>query len=192
MVLGVSDPDGESPGQPDRLRELEPAHRAAFTAFRRAQNDAEKSLAAEDLAANPLDPELNPALARRVYSSSEGTIYLVPGPGLICCVAISTSGETLSGTTLTALASRDPMGYVGGGPGPEVTVRGVLPAGGRDLRILQQAGRSVSVPLTEDGSYWVTVEDPIAIRWTQADGTERRLEMFGPRRGSGEIKRRFG
>jgi hypothetical protein len=192
MVLAVSEPDGESPGQPDRLRELESDHLAAFTAFRRPQNDAEKDLVAEDLATNRLDPELNPALARRVYSGSEGTIYLVPGPGLICCVAIGRSGEIISGTTLTELVGRNPMGYVGGGLGPGVTFRGVLPAGGRGLRILQRAGRSVSVPLTEDESYWVTVEDPIAMCWTQADGTERRTEMFGPHRGSGGIKRNFG
>lgn len=84
----------------------EPAHLAAFTAFRRAQNDAEKGLVAEDVAANRPEPELNPTLVRRVYSGPEGTIYLVPGPGRVCCVAISTSGET----TVTALAGRDPMG----------------------------------------------------------------------------------
>jgi hypothetical protein len=192
MFIGVSDPDGPSPRQPDRLRELEPAHLAAFTAFRRAQNEDEQVLVAGDLAGNRLEPELNPGLARRVYSDSEGTICLVPGPGRVCCVAISASGETVIGTTLTDMAGRDPMGYVGGGPGPEVTFKGVLPAGGRDLRILQRAGRSVPVPLTADESYWVTVDDPIAMRWTQADGTERTSRPFGPRGAPGGFSAYFG
>lgn len=192
MFLGVTDPDGQTPRQPDRLRELEPAHLAAFTAFRRAQNDGEKGLVAEDLAGSRLEPELNPALARRVYSGSESTIYLVPGSGRVCCVAISVSGETVIGTTLTDLAGRDPMGYVGGGPGPEVRFRGVLPAGGRNLRILERAGRSVSVPLTEDESYWVMVDDPIAMCWTQADGTERNSRLFGPHGASGGFNAYFG
>lgn len=192
MFLGVSDPDGQFPRQPARLRELEPAHLAAFTAFRRPQNDGEQGLLAGDLAGNRLEPELNPVLARRVYSGSEGTIFLVPGPGRVCCVAISASGETVIGTTLTDLAGRDPMGYVGGGPGREVRFRGVLPAGGRDLRILQEAGRSVSVPLTEDESYWVSVDDPIGMSWTEADGTERSSRLLGHHGGPGGFSAYFG
>lgn len=190
MVRGVSDPDGECRQQPNRLRELEPAHLVAFTAFRRAQNDADEGLATDDSAASRLDSELNPGLARRVYSGSEGTIYLVPGPGRICCVATSASGETMISTTLTALVGPNPMGYVRGGRGPEVTVMGALPAGGRDLRILQRAGRSVSVPLSEDESYWVTIDDPIAMAWTQADGTTQQNSF--PPAGPGGFGAYFG
>jgi hypothetical protein len=192
MVLGVSDPDWASPHGPDRLLELEPAHLAAFRAFTRPQTDAERRLVAEDLGANRLEPGLNPALARRVYSGSEGRIYLVPGPGRVCCVAISTSGETMRGTTLTALASRDPIGYAGGGPGPEVTFKGVLPAGGRDLRVLQRSKHSVAVPLSDDDSYWVTVEDPIALFWMHADGTERSSRLFTQLDGPGGFSAHFG
>jgi len=180
MVRGVSDPDGESPRQPQRLHELEPAHLAAFTAFRRAQNEADKGLVDDDLAANHLAPELNPALARRVYNGSEGSIYLLPGPCRICCVAISMSGESMVSDALTVLVGRDPMGYITGGPGPEVTFVGALPAGCRDLRILQRSGRSVSAPLSEDQSYWVTVNAPTAMLWTQADGTTQRRSVADP------------
>lgn len=94
--------------------------------------------------------------------------------------------------TLTDLAGRDPMGYVGGGPGREVRFMGVLPAGGRDLRILQRAGGALPVPLTEDDSYWVIVEDPIAMRWTEADGTQRSSRLFGPHGASGGFSAYFG
>lgn len=185
----MSDPDDEAPRQPDRLRELEPAHLAAFTGFRRPQNDAEKGLVAEDIAAGGLDCPLNPALARRVYSGSEGAIYLVPGPGLVCCVAISTSGETVP----IASFGPDGVGYARGGPGPEVALVGVLPAGGRDLRILQRSGRSVSVPLSEDDGYWVTVDGPITVFWTQAGRTtQRSWEVFGPHRDPGAFRAYFG
>lgn len=73
-----------------------------------------------------------------------------------------------------------------------MTFMGALPAGGRYLRILRRAGRSVSVPLTADESYWVTVDDPIIMFWTQADGITRTSRLFNPHGGPGGFSAYFG
>jgi hypothetical protein len=72
-----------------RLQALEPAQMAAFTAFQRAQRPADFGLREDSFAALPLEPRLNVELARRVYDGADGTLDLVPGPDMICCVAIN-------------------------------------------------------------------------------------------------------
>ena len=88
------------------------------------------------------------------------------------------TGETVIGHTTTELAVLDGLGHVGrSGDGP-VTFVGVLPAGGHDLRIIDRAGRRITIALTGDDAYWVTVDDPVDMLWTMADGHDRQM-AFG-------------
>jgi len=91
----------EGPDQPDRLQELEPVHLSEFAAFRRPHSESLDGLVARDRGTRRLDPALNPHLARRVYSGPEGTIDLIPGPGLIYGEVTYANGQTLS-TLMTA------------------------------------------------------------------------------------------
>jgi hypothetical protein len=50
---------------------------------------------------------------------------------------------------------------------------GVLLAGARDLRAVDQSGREIAIPLNADDAYWITITDPIDILWTKPDGTTR-------------------
>ncbi len=112
--------------------------------------------------------EANPSLARCVYLGSERRIYLVPGAGAVCCIAIHAGGEAFVGTTTTTLSTRDGHGFVRSGPSRarsepslEVTFVGVLPDGGRDLRIVDRSGQASVVPSTPDDGYWITVNERV-------------------------------
>ena len=175
MVRCVSEHD-QLPEDDDPLTALEPAHMAAFAAFSRAAEQTDREVATAPTAAPHISPSLNPRLARRVYAGEQGTIYLVPGPGSVGSVSIAAgTGETVIGHTTTELAVLDGLGHVGrSGDGP-VTFVGVLPAGGHDLRIIDRAGRRITIALTRDDAYWVTVDDPVDTLWTMADGHDRQM-----------------
>ena len=132
-------------------------------------------------AVGALDPSVNPDLSRRVYSSAEGTIDLVPGPSVIgWVVAVAGTGEWMSGTTSTALAARGAVGVTSSGSGSSVTFRGVLSAGVQNLRVVTADGNSVPVAVNADAAYWVTVADPVDAILTMADGTERPVPFARP------------
>ena len=173
MVRSVSEGD-QLPEDDDGLTALEPAQLAGFAAFSRAAEQTDRGVATAPTAAPHLSPSLNPRLARRVYAGEQGSIYVVPGPGSLCSVSIAAgTSETVIGHTTTELAALDGLGHVGrSGDGP-VTFVGVLPAGGHDLRIIDRAGRRIAIPLTRDDAYWVTVDDPVDMLWTTADGHDR-------------------
>jgi hypothetical protein len=159
---------------PDRLHALEPEHLAAFDAFRRPVTSDDHQIASEPSATDHLHPSLNVNLARRVYAGENGSIDIVPGPGTICVVAIyANTGETTIGHTATALAAADGLGHVNSSTGSAVDFVGVLPAGARNLRITNRAGRTIAVPLNADRAYWTTIRDPIEMIWTTAGGTDR-------------------
>ena len=83
------------------------------------------------------------------------------------------------GHTTTELAALGGLGHVGSsGDGP-VTFVGVLPAGGHDLRIIDRAGRQIPIPLTRDDAYWATVDEPVDMLWTTADGHDRQIPFGG-------------
>ena len=77
----------------------------AFAAFRRPQNAAEKRLAADQdalqtLASAQAESQVNPSLARAVYSAQYGRLFLIPGAGRICLLAIGmTSARALHART---------------------------------------------------------------------------------------------
>src|SRR5271166_6099677 len=113
-------------------------------------------------AALRLPADLNPDLARCVYDGEEGRIYIVPGPGSVGFVSVhGETGERTVGQTNTDLAAADGLGHVRSTTGGPVTFAGVLPAGAYDLRIIDATGRSVRVPLSDDGGYWITVPHPV-------------------------------
>ena len=159
-----------------RLEELEPTHVAAFRAFQRASRPEDRRLRDDASEPSGLDPPLNPDLARRVYDNVEGTIDLVPGPNVICCVVIGErSGERIAGTTSTALAAEGVHGFISGGSERSVTFRGVLSAEWREVRIITGAGEAVAVPINADDAYWITVADPIEMVLSRSNGPERRI-----------------
>lgn len=165
--------------EPDRLDALEPEHVAAFDAFRRPPTPADRKVADEPTASGSMHSSLNTDLARRVYAGEKGSIDIIPGPGTVCVVAIyANTGETTIGHTTTALAAADGLGHVTGSSGSAVDFVGVLPAGARNLRIIDQAGRTLPVPLNDDRAYWTTISDPIDMLWTTTDGTDRQA-AFG-------------
>jgi hypothetical protein len=164
---------------PDRLEALQPEHLAAFDAFQRPATPVDRNVADEPSAIDHLHPSLNVNLARRVYSSEQGSIDIIPGPGTICVVTIyADAHETTIGHTSTALAAADGLGHVKSSTDSPVDFVGVLPAGARDLRIIDRAGRTVPVPLNVDRAYWTTITDPVDMIWTTADGTIRQ-GVFG-------------
>ena len=176
IVRQVSSHDEEG-----RLERLEPAHVAAFKAFQRSARPADQGLRDDPSAAVILEPRQTLDLARRVYDEVEGTIDLVPGPDTICCVAINArNGESMAGSTSTALAATSTHGFIRSGTERSVTVLGVLSAQARDLRIINGSGHAIAVPLNADDAYWITVTDPIDMIVTQADGTTRHIPFARP------------
>ena len=83
------------------------------------------------------------------------------------------TGETTIGDTTTALAAAHGLGHVIGSSGSAVDFVGVLPAGARNLRIIDRAGRTLPVALNDDRAYWTTISDPIDMLWKTADGSDR-------------------
>src|SRR5579871_5393552 len=120
-----------------RLDAVEPEQVAAFRAFRRPRNLADQAFRDAHSATLASSSHLNLDLGRRVYDGGEGTIDLVPGRNMICCVVIvAGTGETISGSTSTELAARGAHGFRSSHPGRSATFRGVLAASVRDLRIV--------------------------------------------------------
>lgn len=54
-----------------------------------------------------------------------------------------------------------------------MTFAGVLPAGARDLRVIDATGTSISVPLSDDDGYWMTVAHPRDMLWKTQEGRDR-------------------
>jgi hypothetical protein len=163
---------------PVTLAAPEPDHVAAFRAFSRPVDGADRGLA-DSKAAGDLPPDLDPRVARCVYDGDEGRIYIVPGPGSVAFVSIrGEAGERTVGHTRTELAAADGLGHVRSSSGGPVTFAGVLPAGARDLRIIDATGRSISVPLSDDDGYWITVARPRDMVWKTRDGGDRQ-GVFG-------------
>jgi hypothetical protein len=79
------------------------------------------------------------------------------------------------GSTSTTLAADGGMGYSSSRAERSATFVGVLPASARELRIVDESGRVVIVPLNADDAYWITVSDPVDIVLTKADGTEHHV-----------------
>jgi hypothetical protein len=162
----------------ERLEEPEPAHKAAFGAFRRSPRPADLALRYDHFARSDLPPEVNPDLARRVYDGSEGTIDLVPGRHGICCVAMSSpNGAKFVGTLLVASTRPGIHGAQLAPDGRRLTVRGVMSARERDLRIVTGSGREATVPLNGDDAYWMTFADALAVVLTDRDGHVRQIPM---------------
>jgi hypothetical protein len=149
----------------------DPAQVAAFAAFRRPVVKADHSLTDDPVTASDLRPGVDPVLARRVYAGSEGTLDIVPGHGTLTFISIGADDSAVAGQTTTALAARDGLGFVRFMTSHGHTFVGVLPAGGHDLRIVDRGRHESAGPLSADDGYWITVADPIAMRWTRPDGT---------------------
>lgn len=162
---------------------------AAFAAFRRPVEDADKALRADAdwlgrLGEAQARFDINPSLARRVYAGPHGTIYLVPGAGTLCCISVAANGAMSIGVTLTASVAKEGFVHLHGGTGSARTLMGVLPAGGHDLRVVDRTEGAVAVPLSPDESYCITAADPVDMFWTTRDGTthQARPELFKRRR----------
>jgi hypothetical protein len=152
---------------------------AALRAFRRPPSDIDRGLMTEPSAASGLPSGMNLNLARRVYAGPEGTIDLVPGPGLIgCVVRVAGTGERMSGSTTTELVARGAHGFISGGADRPRTFRGVLGAAVHDLRVTTANGGTEMVPVNTDDGYWTTIGDPVKAILTLVDGSEREIPFF--------------
>ncbi len=153
---------------------------AALRAFRRPPSDIDRGLVTEPSAASGLPPGMNLKLARRVYAGPEGTIDVVPGPGLIgCVVRVAGTGERISGSTTTELVARGTHGFISGGADRPRTFRGVLGAEVHDLRVITADGLTEMVPVNADDGYWTTIGDPFKAVLSLIDGSEREILLFG-------------
>lgn len=161
-------------GGEDLPHGLEPAHLAAFRAFRRSAGPADCALAGDPVASE-LGGTWSVGLARRVYRSEEGTIDIVPGPGSVGYVWQGTDGERVSGQTTIGLAADGGLGHVRSGRGERAMFVGVLPAGAADLRITDRWGTVFVAPVTDDDAYWIAIAHPVDARWRRADGTDRKM-----------------
>ena len=152
---------------------------AALSAFRRPPSHTDRSLMTEPSAASGLPPGMNLSLARRVYAGPEGTIDLVPGPGLIgCVVRVAGTGERMSGSTTTGLVARGGHGFISGGVDRPRTFRGVLGAEVHDLRVITADGGTEMITVNADDGYWTTIVDPVKAILTLNDGSEREIPFF--------------
>ena len=149
---------------------------AALRAFRRPPTTADRGLMAQPSAASGLPRGMNLNLARRVYAGPEGTIDLVPGPGLIgCVVRVAGTGERTSGSTTTEIVARGAHGCISGRADRSRTFRGVLGAEVHDLRVLAADGRTEIIPVNADDGYWTTIGDAVKAILTLIDGSEREI-----------------
>jgi Clp amino terminal domain, pathogenicity island component len=113
---------------------------------------------------------LYPWLARRVLAGDEGTIDLVPGPGMVGCICESHQRfGRLSGATGTSCC-RDGVGFISGGGG-QTTFVGVLSTRVRELRVVDASGQITIAPVNDDDAYWVTVENAVQTIKARTDGT---------------------
>lgn len=152
---------------------------AALRAFRRPPSDSDRGLMTEPSAASGLPPGMNLNLARRVYTGLEGTIDLVPGPGLIgCVVRVAGTGERMSGSTTTGLVARAAHGFISGGADRPRTFRGVLGAEVHDLRVVNADGGTEMIPVNADDGYWTTIGDPVKAILRLTDGSECEIPIF--------------
>jgi hypothetical protein len=116
IVEFVSERAWHPPARPGGgISAVEPAQVAAFGAFRRPVGDADRALCADAVWLGRLGDaqagnDINPSLARRVYAGSEGSVYVVPGAGALCYIAVGADGGTVIGTTTTAVAAKDGLG----------------------------------------------------------------------------------
>jgi hypothetical protein len=177
----VGERDRGSDDDEDQLAALEPSHVNGFNAFVRAGNAADRAVAADPDVASRLSPDLNPALGRRVYAGELGRIYIVPGRGSLCYVAIDATGEMVMGHTSTELAVRHGLGHFGSRANHPVRFVGVLPSGAQALRIIDRAGLENRVTLTPDDAYWISVRDPVEMVWTASDGVDQHVPIGRPR-----------
>lgn len=166
----------------ERLAELEPGHRRAFRAFDRPAGARDRTDRHRQRLVASCAAPLNPDLARRVYDQEEGTIDLIPGPGLVCCVAIAgATGELMAGTTSLELAARGSHGFNSTAHREGTsTFRGALSQSVSGVRIVDASGRTIVVPINADDAYWITVADAVDLIETMTDGTERRIPFHPP------------
>lgn len=166
----------EDDAHPDWIDVLAPGQVTAFRAFQRPLTHLDGVIRDDPSVVGKLSPKLNPDLARRGYVSPEGTIDLIPGPNMICCVVTVTgTGERISGSTSTELAARGAHGFTSRRAGRSATFRGVLAASVRDLRVITASGEVITVLTNEDDAYWITVTDPVDKVLTFTDGTVQHL-----------------
>ena len=152
---------------------------AALRAFRRPPSDIDRGLTIEPSLASGLPSGMSLNLARRVYGGPEGTIDVVPGPGLIgCVVRVAGTGERMSGSTTTEIVARGAHGFISGGADRFRTFRGVLGAEVHDLRVITADGGTEIVAVNADDGYWTTIGDPVKAILTLIDGSEREIPFF--------------
>lgn len=152
---------------------------AALRAFGRPPTTADRGLMAQPSAAWGLPPGMNLSLARRVYAGREGTIDLVPGPGLIgCVVRVAGTDERTSGSTTTEIVARGAHGFISGGADRSRTFCGVLGAEVHDLRVVTADGRTQIIAVNADDGYWITIGDPVKAILTLIDRSEREISFF--------------
>jgi hypothetical protein len=151
----------------------------AFRALRRPAVEGDNP--ALDIGVGDLPGHLDPRLGRRVYSGGEGRIYIVPGPGSICCIATGIPFGTVRGETTTALASDTTHGFVVRGPNEPVTFLGVVPATVKQLEIRERIGRTITVDLSADDGYWLEVAEPVAHIVSRRDGTTAEIPFLPSR-----------
>jgi hypothetical protein len=158
---------------------------AALRAFQRPTTTADRGLMAQPSTASGLPPGMNLNLARRVYAGPEGTIDLVPGPGMIgCVVRVAGTDERTSGSTTTEIVARGAHGFISGGADRSRTFRGVLGAEVHDLRVVTADGRTEIISVNADDGYWTTIGDPVKAILTLVDGSEREIPFSRHRSGS--------
>jgi hypothetical protein len=151
---------------------------SGFAAFRRPQTATDQGIEGSASALQALGRaqssfQVNPALARNVYSGTSAKLYLVPGAGTLCLVAITSDNGVQATCTSTANALAEGIGFVSGSSNSDAfTFGGVFPNGAHSVKIVSRAGEVNPVPLNSDNGYWLTASSAVNMVWTTAAGSE--------------------
>jgi hypothetical protein len=124
----------------------------------------------------------NPAFARRIDSSDNSALYLVPGNGTLCHVSIREG--RLAGGGCGEASLPEQQGSVGYGIVPGgYEVHGILPAGSGGVQITDANGKTSNVPVTSAGGFvYEAATPPVRLVFnTPAAGEQvRPIELTPP------------
>ena len=160
---------------------------AAFGAFRRGATPVDQRVAHDQDALKTLQgaqasAQANPSLARNVYASEAGSVFLVPGDGNLCLLVSGNAFGRVATCATNAQAIAGGLGFVYYSTAPsgqvsDFTIAGVLPDGARDVQIVDEAGNATPVPLSQDNGYWAATASAAKMTWRSADGTPQTLPL---------------
>jgi hypothetical protein len=147
------------------------AQRAAFPAFARPQTkvDVIPSRVVRGTSMLAQFTGMNPRLGRRILADAIGTLYLLPGRGRVCMIAVSAAGLP-TGAECAAMFRAAATGFFQLQPAPgTVTVTGVAPSRMIAVTFLTSGRSKVTVRISRGGGYRALLPDmPIGVTYTTA------------------------